>query len=565
MLRAVRSLGSRLGSSGAAVAAVFRNAGLRWLELSWTAWILGHWAYLIAVSVYAYNEGGEKAVGIVFLLRLVPAAIVSPFAGLLADRLRREQVLIFANLGRISLISGAAMGVFLGAPPYLVYALAIVDAIVATPVRSAQAALMPALARGPAELTAANAVARGVESFAVFGGPALAGLLLAVTSTGAVFVVTALMLAVSVIFVGFIRVPHRVRPKSEVEASTIVSEAFAGFRAIGRDPSLRVMMGLFTAETAIAGTLQVYIVILALETLDLGDGGVGFLNSAMGVGALIGAVSALSLAGVRRLSPAFLVGLLLRGLPLVAVGLLTDSLVPVLLLLGVFGLGGAFVDVPGLTIVQRSVPEDVLARVFGVIQMLWLSSIGIGAALAPVLVGWLGLDGALVATGLLLPVLVVLFGLRLVRIDAEAEPPQLDELRILASIPIFTPLPGMSLEHLAGRLVPLRQEPGTAIVREGESGDRFYIVAEGVVEVSEHGRVLSELTAGGYFGEIALLRDVPRTATVTAKTAVVLYALEREDFLAAVTSHAPSAEAAAEVVSSRLAGVPVAGARLPAG
>ena len=565
MLRAVRSLGSRLGSSGAAVAAVFRNAGLRWLELSWTAWILGHWAYLIAVSVYAYNEGGEKAVGIVFLLRLVPAAIVSPFAGLLADRLRREQVLIFANLGRISLISAAAMGVILGAPPYLVYALAIVDAIVATPVRSAQAALMPALARDPAELTAANAVARGVESFAVFGGPALAGLLLAVTSTGAVFVVTALMLAVSVIFVGFIRVPRRARPKSEVEASTIVSEAFAGFRAIGRDPSLRVMMGLFTAETAIAGTLQVYIVILALETLDLGDGGVGFLNSAMGVGALIGAVSALSLAGVRRLSPAFLVGLLLRGLPLVAVGLLTDSLVLVLILLGVFGLGGAFVDVPGLTIVQRSVPEDVLARVFGVIQMLWLSSIGIGAALAPVLVGWLGLDGALVATGLLLPALVVLFGFRLVRIDAEAEPPQLDELRILASIPIFTPLPGMSLEHLAGRLVPLRQDPGTAIVREGDSGDRFYIVAEGVVEVSEHGRVLSELTAGGYFGEIALLRDVPRTATVTAKTAVVLYALDREDFLAAVTSHAPSAEAAEEVVSSRLAGIPVAGARLPAG
>jgi hypothetical protein len=276
-------------------------------------------------------------------------------------------------------------------------------------------------------------------------------------------------------------------------------------------------------------------------------------------------VSALSLAGVRRLSPAFLVGLLLRGLPLVAVGLLTDSLVPVLLLLGVFGLGGAFVDVPGLTIVQRSVPEDVLARVFGVIQMLWLSSIGIGAALAPVLVGWLGLDGALVATGLLLPALVVLFGLRLVRIDAEAEPPQLDELQILASIPIFTPLPGMFLGHLSGRLVPLRLEAGAAIVREGESGDRFYIVAEGTVEVSEYGRPIAELGAGGYFGEISLIRDVPRTATVTTRTPVVLYALDRDDFLAAVTSHAPSQEAAEEVVSSRLAGIPVAGARLPAG
>ena len=386
------------------------------------------------------------------------------------------------------------------------------------------------------------------------------------TTTGAVFVVTALMLAVSVIFVGFIHVPARDRPRSEMEASTIVSEAFAGFRAIGRDPSLRVMMGLFTAETAVAGALQVYIVVLALESLDLGDGGVGFVNSAMGIGALVGAVIALSLAGVRRLSPAFLVGLLLRGLPLVVAGLMTDALVPVLILLGVFGLGGAFVDVPGLTIVQRSVPEDVLARVFGVIQMLWLSSIGIGAALAPA-AGRLagarrsaGRDRARSCRRWSCS-----SGSKLVRIDAEAEPPQVDELRILASIPIFTPLPGLSLEHLAGRLVPLRLEPGVVIVREGESGDRFYIVAEGEVEVSEHGRALSELGAGGYFGEISLIRDVPRTATVTAKTAVVLYALDRDDFLAAVTSHAPSAEAAEEVVSSRLAGIPVAGARLPAG
>jgi CRP-like cAMP-binding protein len=152
-----------------------------------------------------------------------------------------------------------------------------------------------------------------------------------------------------------------------------------------------------------------------------------------------------------------------------------------------------------------------------------------------------------------------------VRIDAHAVPPSADELRILGSIPIFAPLPGISLEHLAGRLVPLRLEPGTEIVREGDPGDRFYIVAEGTVEVSEYGRSISEIGAGGYFGEIALIRDIPRTASVRAKSPVVLYALDRDDFLAAVTSHAPSAEAAEEVISSRLAGIPVAGARLPAG
>jgi hypothetical protein len=189
--------------------------------------------------------------------------------------------------------------------------------------------------------------------------------------------------------------------------------------------------------------------------------------------------------------------------------------------------------------------------------------VGVGAIAAPPLIDWLGLEGALIATGAALVGLVLVCWPSVARIDAKAVAPEVEELRILTSVPIFAPLPGMTLEHLAGRLVPLRLDPETVIVREGDAGDRFYIVAEGVVEVSEYGRPISELEAGGYFGEIALIRDVARTATVTAKTPVVLYALDREDFLAAVTSHEPSAEAAEEVVSARLAGIPVAGARVP--
>ena len=159
-----------------------------------------------------------------------------------------------------------------------------------------------------------------------------------------------------------------------------------------------------------------------------------------------------------------------------------------------------------------------MARVFGVVQMLWLASLGIGAALAPVLIAALGVKGALIATGALLPVLVGLLGTKIARIDAAAPAPDATELRVLGSVPIFAPLPGGSLEHLASRLVPMRLEPGTMIVREGDAGDRFYIVAEGKVDVSQDGAVVSELGAGGYFGEIALIRDVPRTATVTAST-----------------------------------------------
>jgi MFS family permease len=549
----VRGLRKRLADSAAAFAAVGRNANLRWLELAWTTSIVGHYAFLIAVSVYAYNVGGEKAVGLIFLARLIPAALIAPFAGLLGDRFRRDRVLLATNVTRIVFVSAAAVGVFLDADPTIVYALSIAATIATTPFRSAQAALTPSLAQSPAELTAANAAASGVESIAVFAGPALAGILLGLASTGIVFSVTAALLVASLFFIALINVERPQEPRREIEASTIASEAVAGFTTIGRNPALRVMMVLLTAQTAIAGAVQVFIVIAALEVLDLGEGGVGYLNSAIGIGAFLGAVGAFSLTGARRLSVAFMIGIVLMGLPLVAIGVWPEVVVA-LLALALMGIGSSLVDVSGLTIVQRAVPDNVLARVFGVIQMLWLASIGIGAAIVPVLVAWLGIEGAFVAVGVFLPVLVILLGAKVAKIDAAAVAPRAEELRILASVPIFAPLPGGSLEHLAGRLTPLRLDPGTVIVREGDAGDRFYIVAEGEVEVSQDGKPVSELGPGGYFGEISLLRDIPRTATVTAKTPVVLYGLDRDDFLAAVTGHPQSTEAAEGVVSARLAG-----------
>jgi MFS family permease len=536
-----------------AFASVWRNPNLRWLELAWTTSIVGHYAFLVAVSVYAYGVGGEKAVGLVFLARLIPAALVAPFAGMLGDRYPRERVLLVTNLTRIVLVGASAIGVFVDARAGVVYALSIAATIATTPFRSSQAALTPTLAHSPEELTAANAVASGIESIAVFAGPALAGVLLAVASTGVVFTITALLIVVSALFVILIHADARERPPHELDASTIAAERLAGFTTLGRNASLRVMIALLTAQTAMFGALQVFLVVLSLQLLDLGDGGVGYLNASIGIGAFVGAVASLSLTGARRLSPAFLIGLVVTGLPLVVIGLWQEVAVAVIGL-AVIGVGNTFVDVAGLTLIQRTVPDDVLARVFGVIQMLWMASMGIGAALVPALISWLGVKTALVATGAFLPVLVLLLGATVAKIDASATAPDAHELRILASVPIFAPLPGASLEHLAARLVPLRLEAGTVILREGDAGDRFYIVAEGEVEVSQYDRAVSELRAGDYFGEIALLRDVPRTATVTARTDVVLYALDRDDFLASVTGHPQSAEAAETVMSARLSG-----------
>lgn len=549
----MRGLRTRAAQSAGAFAEVFRNPNLRWLELAWTASIIGHYAYLIAVSVYAYEVGGAKAVGLVFLARLVPAAIAAPFAGLLGDRFPRERVLLATNVTRIVLVGAAAVAALADAAPIVVYVLAIAATVATTPFRSAQAALTPTLARSPSELTAANAVASGVDSLAFFVGPALAGILLAATSSGVVFAMTAGLIVVSTVLLLLIRTERVEGPRAEIEAPTIVAELFAGFRVIGANPSLRVLMALVAAQPAVAGAVQVFVVVASVELFDLGTGGVGLLNSAIGVGAFVGALAALSLTGVRRLSRAFMAGIATWGVPLMLMGIWPEAALAIALF-GVIGFGNSIASVAGMTLVQRAVADEVMARVFGIIQMLVMISMGVGAALAPVLISALGIERALIATGAFLPVLVLLLGRSVARIDATATPPSEDELRILTSVPIFSPLPGTSLEQLATRLVPLRVEAGGVIVREGDEGDRFYIVAEGDLDVSQDGVTLGTLTAGDSFGEIALLRDTSRTASVVARTDVVLYALDREDFLAAVTGHAQSAEAAETVMAARLAG-----------
>jgi hypothetical protein len=193
----------------------------------------------------------------------------------------------------------------------------------------------------------------------------------------------------------------------------------------------------------------------------------------------------------------------------------------------------------------------VLARVFGVIESLALVTVALGSLLAPILVDAFGVRTALIATGAVLPVLAVLTWRRLVAIDEAAAVPT-RELELLRALPMFAPLSPPTLEYLAGRLRPRSAAAGQTIFREGDPGDDFYVIADGRVEVSIDGRAARELGPGDYFGEIALLRAVPRTATVAAASDVELYALDGDQFVAAVTGHAESAAAADSVVATRL-------------
>jgi MFS family permease len=545
----VRRLLAEFKESAAAFREVFRNRALRRIELAWAASILGTWAYGIAVVVYAFEQGGAKAVGVVGLIRWVAAAAVSPFASLLGDRYDRRLVMVASDLARVVLIVGAAVAVYSDSSPIVVYVIAALVGVAATAFRPAEAALIPTLARTPEELTAANVAASTIESVGIFLGPAIGGLLLAWTSVGTVFLVTAGAVLWSAVLLVGVRPVEEARVK-EREAVSIVDELLAGFRAIVGERRLRLLVGLFGAQTFVDGMLNVLIVVIALELLDTGQAGVGFLNSAIGIGGLIGALAAAALVGRRRLATNFGVGIFIWGIPIALVAVWPNQ-AAVLVLLALVGVGNTLVDVSGMTLMQRAAPEDVLARVFGVLESFLLLTVGLGALVAPLLLDWLGTRGALIVAGALLPLLVIPAWPRLTGIDRAARVPE-EQLELLGANQIFAPLPAPTLEQLADSLEEVRVEPGRVVVRQGESGDRFYLVRDGTLRVAINGRDVQTLGPGDSFGEIALLRDVPRTASVVAETDVALYALDRDTFISAVTGFAQSLSAAEAVVGMRL-------------
>ena len=322
---------------------------------------------------------------------------------------------------------------------------------------------------------------------------------------------------------------------------------------IAVDGKLRLLIGLFAAQTLVAGALNVLIVVTALDLLDLGDAGVGYLNSAIGVGGLLGAFAAAALVGRRNLASPFGIGIVLWGVPIALIGLWPEPL-PALLLLGLLGVGNTVVDVAGLTLLQRAVPDEILARVFGVLESLAVATIGLGAILAPLLVSAFGARPAMVITGALLPLVTALFWRRLTQIDSGLGPGRAARAAALAAA-----LPAAAAgDRRAARGQPdagARRPPARTSSARATRATASTSSSSGEVVVAVDGQPVNRLGRGGYFGEIALLRDVPRTATVTAETDVDLLALERDEFIAAVTGHAPSAEVANAVIASRLGGL----------
>jgi MFS family permease len=543
-------LRSRIAESLGALKGAFSNPALRRVQLAYIGSAMGLYANSIAVAVYAFHHGGAAAIGIFMFVRLAVAASIAPFAASLADRHRQEHVMLGSDLLRVASVAGCAVVVALHAPSPALYVLATLTSVFGAAFRPAEASLLPTLARSPEELTAANVSSSTVDSVGSFAGPAIGALLLALSGPALVFTVVAIGFAWSASFVARV---HPDRAEAAAEPGEPEAEEFGGLagglRAIRAEPRLRLLIGLYGAQCLVAGALGVLVVVMAIDVLALGNAGVGLLEAASGIGSIVGAAVALALVGRKRLAGDFGLGIVLWGAPLIAIGLLPHMSLA-LVALGLVGLGNTLVDISAMTLLQRTAPAEAAGRVFGVLESVIVGSLAVGSLAAPLLIHLLGARGALIATGALLPVLAALRRRQLVAIDDGARIPE-EQLAALRRVPFLAVLPLQRLEALAGGAVRVELEAGATLFERGDRGDRFYVLDEGALEIVLPDGSVKEERAPAYVGEIALLRDVPRTAGVRATGPARLWALDRASFIEAVTGHARSNASADAVVAAR--------------
>ena len=540
-----------IGSKPAVTAlrTTLEDPDLRRLTISWFTVIAGKWAFLISTLVAAYEAGGTVAVGLLGLARFLVPTLIAPFAGLPTVRWRPEVVLRAVNTVRTMAIGIAVAVVALDLQIQLLFLVVAIEAGVGAFSRPLQMALLPAVARTPAQLIAANVTSSAAEGLGTFVGPAVAGLLLVATGPLGTTLAVFAIYAVGVAAIATLDVPAVGR--SDTSARAVLGQLSAGVRALAALPGPRFIVLGLALQTFVRGLLTVLLVVAAVELLEMGEPGVGALNAAMGLGGILGAVVAIALAGRQRLSPIFGLALAGWGAPIALIGLVVHPFVALAALLAI-GVSNALIDVSGFTLIQRMTPNASRIAVLGLIDSVANAGVAIGGIVAPILIELLGIRGALIASGLILPIVAVLFSPAL-RGLPESAVGGARRAELVRGDPLFAPLSLATVEHLAAALSPVAFDDGAWLMREGQPGTDYVLIDTGRADVSQEGRVVRSLGPGSGLGEIALLREVPRTASVRAVGPVTAFSLGRADFLEAVTGHATSRAAATSRVDARLA------------
>jgi hypothetical protein len=533
----------RLGAFRALAA----NMSLLRVVSGYTLFVVCESSVWIAMLVYAYGRGGALTAGVVALAQLVPAALLAPFFAVFADR--RSPVVLLAGG---YLIQAAGMGAtavaIIAHVPMAAYAAAVVAATAVTTTRPAQSTMIPSLAVTPGQLTAANVVVGWANAAGIAIAGSLTGGLIWLAGVASVFETCAAIAIAAAVIVITLRVPALAVPGEQCTA--LAGSLIASVRLAVSQPRLRLMLALLTAEAVVLGALDLLFVILAVTVLGRPQAWAGYLNSAFGIGAILAGAVGVLLVGRRLGLPILSAALLLSGtLALLAAGL---GLGWTVALLVVAGASQAVLDVASRSLLQRSVPAQLLGQVFGLLEALTMAGFALGALLVPVLTHFGGSVLAIVGAAAVLPIAGIAGGRALSSLDAEAPVPVV-QIALLRSLPLFAELPAPALEGLAAALTPVDVPAGTALIRQDEEGNSYYAIASGEFDVVQDGRLLRRCRRGEGVGEIALLRAIPRTATVVAATGATVYELAREPFLTAVLGHAATQRRADGIADGRLA------------
>lgn len=496
-----------------------------------------------AVLLYAYTAGGVALAGIVGVVQLVPAAVLSPLLGSLGDRLPRGAALSGAYAAEAVFFAATAVLLAVDAPVPAVVAASALGTLTVSVARPIHFASLPQLARTPGSLVRANSACSALDGVGIFVGPVVAGVLTEVSGPALALGISAVaMLTASLLTV---RLGLPVAAGEDDEGG--LRSALGGLRAVAQDPPVLVLLLLVGVGFLVMGALEILSVAFADEVLSAGDGAAGLLVGATGIGGLVGAGLATGLAFRARLAPAVVLGLLATAAPLALMGQMS-VLVPAVVLLAVCGIGEAVTVVAGRTLLQRVTDDEVLARVFAVQEAVMLIGLALGAAIAPVLVTSLGAAGGFVPLALGLAVAAVGSWGLLRKLDGRAHF-RPDVLAVLRRVPFLAAMSPPDLERLVQGAERVDLPAGTVVIQQGDRGDAFYVVDTGSLTVDVDGvRRGTTLEQGDGFGEIALLQDVPRTATITAVDEVGLLRIERDDFLAAITG-SPDGRLIADEVS----------------
>jgi CRP-like cAMP-binding protein/predicted MFS family arabinose efflux permease len=542
-------LWARIRDSTGALGEIAHSRSLRRAQLSFGAIWASESALVVGLGVLAFREGGVVAAGVVTGARMAAAAVLAPFFATVADRVRRELVLTCVGLVRAATLGSAAVVTASGGPTATTYALAVVATVAQALYRPAHSALLPALCTSPEQLTSANAARGMVDSLATLAGPAGAALLLAASGPASVFAACAAASLLAGLVV--VALPYDPPPRTR-GAARDGRDMLQGFATIAADPRLALITGLGVVQTFTRGCLTVFAVVVAIDLLGTGNAGVGVLSAAVGAGGMLGSILAFGLVRIRGLATWFGVGIALFGAPLTAIGVVPEEAVAILLL-GLVGIGNSLIDVSGFTLLARLTDETVLARMFAGFEAILTLGVAVGGVLTPLIVELLGVRKALVSVGLLSPLAVAASWSALRRLNARMRVRDAD-IEILRGIHMLRALPVATIEQLGAGLKHAEFEPEQIVFEQGTPGEYFYVVESGRAEVIIDRRAVRTLGRGDCFGEIALLRDQPRTATVRASADADLRVsvLQRTAFLTAVTGYPAATAAGEDLVTSRL-------------